>query len=163
MANIPPPNIRRQKALCCLYTKTDSCQNSLLYEFRRDIPPDRLKSRKPPWHCFVPNFNINEKWSDTWYSNLLTNGSLILDPCKQLKGFNLPRHNWSKLNIFRSGQGRCSYLLKIYSSICDCQLCDQTMYHIAVECPLRKYGGLERLHHLKRGAMKWLKNLDVDV
>ena len=95
-----------------------------------------------------------------------------MDACKQLKGFNLPRHDWSKLNRFRSGQGRCSYLLKKWgaadSSICDCQLCDLTMYHIAVECPLRKYGGLERLHHLKRSSgLERLhhlkKNLDVDV
>ena len=99
--------------LCSLYNRADSNQNSLLFEIRKSIPPDRLKSRNSPWHRFMENFSIDEKWRSVWQSNIPKNGFLISDPCKQLDGFDLHRHEWSKLIRFKSCHGHCKYLLSI--------------------------------------------------
>ena len=85
-----------------------------------------------------------------------------------LPGFNLKRKEWSRLNRLRCGQGRCNYLMFkwkiIESPMCDCSLCDQTMDHIISECPLHKFsGGLGRLSGLRRGAIDWIRNLDIMI
>ena len=82
--------------------------------------------------------------------------------------YDLRRHNWSKLNRFRSGHGRCKYLLSkriiLDLPVFDCEMADHTMFHIVEECPIRKFsGGFVRLHYLKIGAIDWLQSLDVDV
>ena len=40
MANIPPPNIRREGKLYSLYKRADNNQNSLLYEIGKSVPVD---------------------------------------------------------------------------------------------------------------------------
>ena len=62
MSNIAPAKMRREAALCSLYKKCDLNQNSLLFELRKELPENRLKSKKPPWLKFDQNFNVNDEW-----------------------------------------------------------------------------------------------------
>ena len=93
------------------------------------------------------------------------NSYLIQDPCKRLPVFELNLREWSRINRFRCGQGRCNYLLHkwgmVQSSICNCGLCDQSMDHIVNNCPLNKFkGGLKRW---KRGFINWLRTLNIPI
>lgn len=63
MSNIEPAKYRRQVALNRMYNNCDLYQDSLLYKYRQDLPPIRLK-RKPPWSFENTSFNIKEKWKE---------------------------------------------------------------------------------------------------
>jgi len=77
-------------------------------------------------------------------------------------GFHLPRHTWSLVNRFRTGQGPCRANLHKWglaqSPSCDCGQ-RQTMNHIVDTCPLTKLeGGLNRLHKADGEAVTWLES-----
>ena len=77
-------------------------------------------------------------------------------------GFHLPRHTWSLMNRFRTGQGPCRANLHkrglAQSRSCDCGQ-RQTMNHIVDTCPLTKSeGGLNRLHKADGEAVVWLES-----
>jgi len=107
MANIEPPKFRRQIALNRLYKKCDENENSFLYLMRQDLPQIRLK-RKPPWLNENQSFDLEIAWNNEWLSNNPINHDLIVTPSQKLPGFNWPRDLWSKINRFRSEQGRCN-------------------------------------------------------
>ena len=94
------------------------------------------------------------------------NHELISDPTLKPTGFEIPRKTWVRLNRIRTGHGNCAHFLHLWnmsdSNNCDCGAVDQTMHHIANECPNRKFsGGIEGLNRLDEGAIDWLLNLDV--
>ena len=64
----------------------------------------------------------------------------VTDPTIRQPGFHLPRHTWSLMNRFRTGQGPCRANLHkwglVQSPSCDCGQ-RQTMNHIVDTCPLR--------------------------
>ena len=64
----------------------------------------------------------------------------VTDPTIRQPGFDLPRHTWSPMNRFRTGQGPCRANLHKWglaqSPSCDCGQ-QQTMKHIVDTCPLR--------------------------
>ena len=71
-------------------------------------------------------------------------------PFCQQPGFDLPRHTWSLMNRFWTGQGPCRANLHKWgvdrSPSCDCGQ-RQTMSHIVDTCPLTKLElGLNLLH-----------------
>jgi len=86
---------------------------------------------------------------------------LVCDPTIQQPGFDLPRHSWTLLNRFRTGQGPCCAKMHKWglasSPLCDCGE-QQTMEHIVDSCPLTKLdGGLLSLHEAEEDAISWLK------
>ena len=101
MINIPPPNIRRQKALYAVFILKQTVVKIHYYMSLKEIF-QLIGSSPVSLHGIVLSPNLTSMKNDQIHG-IPTNGSLILDPCKQLKGFNLPRHDWSKLNRFRSG------------------------------------------------------------
>jgi len=93
-----------------------------------------------------------------WVENVI-NQSLVGDPTARPPGFNLPRHLWTKLNHFRTGQGQCAANLarwrKIPDPSCSCGAAKQTMSHIVNECALSRFpGGLTTLHLAGDEAIK---------
>ena len=78
----------------------------------------------------------------------------------------LNRKDWCRLNRFRCGFGKYNYLLnKWYISddpLCECGE-NQTMNEVN-DCYVNKFNrGLTGLHEVKRGALKWIQDLNVDV
>jgi len=47
------------------------------------------------------------QWREDWSSASVVNHTVAIDPTVQQPGFDLPRHTWSLMNRFRTGQGPC--------------------------------------------------------
>ena len=80
--------------------------------------------------------------------------------CILLPGMDLPRGQWSLLNMFRTDAGPCLNSMHewgyIASPLCDCGQ-HQTMRHIVNECPLTCFdGGISELHQAHDAAFNWL-------
>ena len=90
------------------------------------------------------------QWREDWSSAFVVNHTIVTDPTIRQPGFDLPRHTWSLMNRFRTGQGQChANLYKLgltQSPSCDCGQ-RQTMNHIIDAWPLTEFeGGLNLLH-----------------
>jgi len=96
-----------------------------------------------------------------WQASVV-NHTIVTDPAVRQPGFNLPRHTWSLMNHFRTGQGPSHANLHKWglaqSPSCDCGQ-RQTMNHIVDTCPLTKFeGGLNLLHKADDDAVIWLES-----
>ena len=80
------------------------------------------------------------QWREDWSS-----ASVVADPTIRQHGFNLPRHTWSLMNCFRTGQGPCRANLH-KQGLTQSPSCDsgqrQTVNHIVDTCPLTKFEGV---------------------
>jgi len=95
------------------------------------------------------------------------NHTIITDPAIRQPGFDLPRHTWSPMNRFRTGQGPCRANLRKWG-LAQSPSCDfgqrQTMNHIVDTCPLTKVeGGLNLLHEADDDAVIWLESTATAV
>ena len=116
--------------------------------------------RRPIWADTTP-VDQSAQWEEDWLSAAVINSHLVCHPTIQQPGFNLPRHSWTLLNRFRTGQGPCRANMHKWglasSPLCDCRE-QQTMAHIVDSCPLTKLdGGLLSLHEADDNAIIWLK------
>ena len=87
----------------------------------------------------------------------MVNHTTVTDPSIRQPGLDLPRHTWSLMNRFRTGQGpRRANLHKrglAQSPSCDCSQ-RQSMNHIVDTCPLTKFeDGLNLLHEADDDAL----------
>ena len=110
LSNIAPPHIRRRTAFNKLYNSCELNGNSLLFNILQDLPDIRL-NRRPPWTNREQNYSAYDHWRGLWLNCNVTSKHLVKDPCLKLKGFDLKRNDWSKLNRFRSGQRKCNYVM----------------------------------------------------
>jgi len=102
------------------------------------------------------------QWREDWSSASVVNHAIVTDPTIRQPGFHLPRHTWSPMNRFRTGQGPCRANLHkcglAQSLTCDCGQ-RQTMNHIVNTCPLtQSEGGLNLLHEADDDAVMWLES-----
>jgi hypothetical protein len=74
-----------------------------------NLPPYRLKSRKGEF--LVQPFSTSDYWKAAWQDVDIYNKNVIENPTKQIPGFDLPRKIWCKLNVFRTGHGKCNNML----------------------------------------------------
>ena len=124
-------------------------------------PPPRLASRRPMWSDLT-SVNTVTQWREDWSSASVVNDTIVTDPTIRQPGFDLPRHTWSLLNRFRTGQDPCRANLHIWglaqSPSCDCGQ-RQTANHIVDTCPLTKFeGGLNLLHGADDDVVMWLES-----
>jgi len=117
-------------------------------------PPTPLASRRPTDTTSVDTVT---QWREDWSSAFVVNHAIVTDPAIRQPGFDLPRHAWSLMNRFRTGQGPCRANLHNWglaqSPSCDCGR-RQTMQHIVDTCPLTKYeGGLNLLREADDDAV----------
>ena len=68
--------------------------------------------RRPIWADTTP-VDQSAQCEEDWLSAAVVNSHLVCDPTIQQPGFNLPRHSWTLLNRFRTGQGPCLSLIHI--------------------------------------------------
>jgi len=161
LSNIPPPHLRRQEATTKVLAKVYASEKLPLYMDITSHPAVRLTSRRPVWLGPLPeDMTAISAWSVEWSSTDVVNHSLVAEPSVCPPGFNLPRHLWTTLNRFRTGQGRCAVNLVRWGQATDSSCCCgalQTMSHIVNNCPLTKFpGGLQALHVADDDAVKWL-------
>ena len=100
-------------------------------------------------------------WEEDWLSAAVVNSHLVCDPTIQQPGFDLPRHSWTLLNRFCTGQGPYHANMHKWglasSPLCDCGEL-QTMEHIVDTCLIIKLdGGLLSLHEADDDVISWLK------
>ena len=103
-----------------------------------------------------------------WQSNTPFNSHLIADPSQRVPGFELPKATWTSINRIRTNHGRCAaFLLKwgvVDNASCDCGHSIQTIEHITLDCPLRRFAGtLEDIHICTQEAISWVGDLDMEI
>ncbi|UYV74478.1 hypothetical protein LAZ67_11003634 [Cordylochernes scorpioides] len=169
LAHISPPELRRKEATKKMYQKLLDSPDLEINPILQSPPKHRLKSRNPIWsrgnQLLSQNFNISEAWTNSWISSDIPNKNLITSPSVKIPGFSLPRREWVLLNHFRTGQGRCAELMKLWGYTkdpnCACNV-PQSMSHILDDCPLYKFnGGISNLHSVTPEALNWLKALPL--
>jgi len=94
------------------------------------------------------------------------NHVIVTDPAIRQPGFDLPRHTWSPMNRFRTGQGPWANLHKW--GLAQLPSCDyghrQTVNHTVNTCPLTKVEGvLNLLHEADDDAVIWLESTATAV
>jgi len=92
------------------------------------------------------------QWREDWPSTSVVNHTIVIDPTIRQPSFDLPRHTWSLMNRFRTGQSQCRANLHkrglAQSPSCDCGQ-RETMNHTVDTCQLTKFdGGLDLLSAL---------------
>jgi hypothetical protein len=167
LAHIIPYDIRRKYVTKRIWDKFQNSPN--MYSITQDmanLPPFRLKSRKPLWkeEFLMEPFSKSDYWKAAWQDVDIFNKNLIEDPTKQLPGFDLPRKIWCKLNRFRTGHGKCNNMLFHWNirenPSCECGAEKETIQHILEECPLTKFQqGFSKLHLLTEDALNWLQQI----
>lgn len=171
LSNIAPPSLRRENTSFHQWKKIGLNSDLPLFNLMNNLPPNRLTSRSPSYGSGLryfngENFDLCEKWKVLWSAENVQNAFLVADPNVALPGMQLSRRLWITLNRFRTGHGRCAYMLfkwnLLSSPVCDCGHNEQTMLHIVNDCHLRKFfGGLDELSGLSSDALVWLNNLDL--
>ena len=147
LCNIAPPDLRRSRATAKLIDRCFVHGSSNLFDQLTCPPVRRLKSRYFIWDDIpcLENFNISDKWRERWDETSICNYELLADPTAKPGGFDLPRAAWTKLNRLRTGHGRCMSCMYKWglaaSPACDCGAIDQSMCHIVMSCPLRRFSG----------------------
>jgi len=141
--------LRRRSATDKLLCNIEAHPNWPLYANVFDHPHKRLVARRPIWSDTTP-VDQSAQWEEDWLSAAVVNSHLVCDPTIQQPGFDLPRHSWTLLNRFCTGQGPCRANMHKWglasSTLCDCRE-QQTIEHIVNSCPITKLdGGLLSLH-----------------
>ena len=158
LANTEPPALCRKAATDKLVEKIIAHDNWPIHSDITNPPRSCLPSRKPLWQDLV-SLDISSQWKENWRSAQVVNFSLVDDPTIWQPGFNLPRQQWSLLNLFRTAQGHCRVSKKLWNQaatdLCPCSE-KQTMSHIVDSRPLTKLnGGLFQLHSADDEAIGW--------
>ena len=104
LANIAPPPLRRKKATDKLISNISDHSHWPIYKDIYEHPDQRLVSCTPLWNDLEP-CDLASQWRESWETASAINSSLVTDPVIPLPGFDLPRHEWSLLNRFRTAQG----------------------------------------------------------
>ena len=162
LANIAPPDLRREAATSILLMSAVKVTNLPLLKDMLQPPPTRLSSRHPVWRSLPESsFQIETAWRRRWATVDVPNKVLVADPNQALPGETLPRGQWVLLNRLRCRTGPCRSTLHKWglrnSPLCDCGEL-QTMEHISDECRLTKFaGGIAALHEADETASAWLQ------
>jgi len=97
--------------------------NWLAYADVFEHPPPRLASQRSIWSDMTSVDTITQ-WIEDWSSASVVNHTTVTGPTIRQPGFHLPRHTWSLMNRFHTGQGPCrANLHKLglaQSPSCDC-------------------------------------------
>ena len=137
----------------------------------QDLPPQesRLKSCHPPSktasQLIDSNFSPSVSWTSNWEAFNGQNKHLVSDPTLAVRGTDISIKEWTIVNRFCTGVGRCNYWRykwgQTLDQSCDCGVDMQSMNHVLNGYPLRYYSsGLVGLHALDEDALSWLRELD---
>jgi hypothetical protein len=167
LSNILPPDIRRK---CAARIEWDKYQSDVtrfpLHLDLINLPPNRLKSRRPFWKesYLNQNFSGSEQWKLEWQNAAIHNKNLIQDPTEEVPGFDHPRKIWSQVNRLRTCHGRCNDMLHKWnadqSPLCECGRSSETIQHIVEECPRTKFlPGFTAIHKITPETLTWMSSI----
>lgn len=171
LSNIAPPHIRRQEAALRECKKIEADPELPLHIDVETAPANlRLRSRNPFWRFYQERDNLHDyqaRCREWWENASVANKQLIEDPMAEIKGLELPRKVWLKMNRFRTGQGCCAFLLHRWrfpdSPLCECGDL-QTMEHILNHCVVHRFhGNLSDIHNATDEAIAWIDRLNINV
>lgn len=171
LSNIPPASITREQSAIRECIKFRNNPELPIHTDITSAPINqRLKSRKPFWIFYRNHTNIEDfksRWKSWWNVSTVKNSALIHDPTIEVRGFNLPRKIWLRLNRIRTGHGCCAEQLNKWG-LTDSPLCEcgevQTMLHLTRDCSIHSFkGSLEEINDVSDDAINWLTNLAIDI
>ena len=159
--NVASPSLRRKAATDYMLQMIEYHPNWPVYADVFEHAPPRLASRRPIWSDMT-SVNTITQWREDWSSASVLNHTNVSDPTIRQPGFHLPRHTWSLMNRFQTGQRPCRANLHelglAQSPSCDCGQ-RQTMNHTVDTCQLTKSeGGLNLLNEADDDAVIWLES-----
>ncbi|KAL1465708.1 hypothetical protein WDU94_005254 [Cyamophila willieti] len=168
LSNISPPQLRREKALLREYEKIHSNRALPIHSELAHLEHSRLISRNPPMRkallLLESNFDITGEWEQIWSTNAPEECRSL--PCitTEPPGYNLPRKTWVTLNRIRTNHGVCADMMykwgKAASPQCDCGNPKQTIRHIVLECPTKRYmGNFEDFLTVTEDTITFIDNL----
>jgi len=157
LSNVAPPSLHRKAATDNMLQITEAHPNwSAVYADVFEHPPPRLACRRPVWSDMTSVDTVTQ-WREDWSSASVLNHTTVTNPTIRQPGFHLPRHTWSLMNHFWTGQGPCRANLHkrglTQSPSCDCGH-RQTMNHTVDTFPLTTFErGLNLLHEADDDAV----------
>ena len=161
LSNVAPPSLRRKATTDSMLQIIEAHPNWPVYDDVFEHRPPRLASRRPIWSDMTSVDTVTQ-WREDWSSASVVNHTIVTNPTIRQPGFDLPRHTWSLINRFRTGQGL--YHANLYkcglaqSPFCDCGQ-RQSMNHIVNTCRLTKFeGGVNLLHEVDDDTFIWLES-----
>jgi hypothetical protein len=167
LANIPPPNIRREEALRKLLFRLKQMPQLPIHDDIWNPPTLRLTSRHPIWtQHYIQELSTApstaDRWRSKWERASPKNSYLITNPEDRVPGFNLPRHLWTNINRFRCDTTRCAdtdYKWGLRDNPHCCCGAVEDPAHILAGCAVREGlpGGLTKLHSADHEAIAWLR------
>jgi len=90
----------------------------------------------------MTSFDSVTRWREDWSSSSVVNHTIVIDPTIRQPSFDIPRHTWSPMNRFRTGQSPCRANLHkrglAQSPSCDCGQ-RETTNHTVDTWPLTKF------------------------
>lgn len=137
LSNITPTFILREQSALreCLKIR-DNWELPIFTDLMSAPVIPRLKSRKPFWLFYRTYENIRDlksRWKQWWSESTVKNQALISDPTIEVKGTQLPRRLWLRLNRIRTEHGCCAYMMNKWG-VSDSPLCEcgevQTIEHL---------------------------------
>ena len=155
LAGISPAVLRRKAATLALARKAVKQDWHILHDTTtNEVPPYRLKSRKPYNKEAQEMLNVitedrsKDAWiAATWKQEWEASGPTrvhrhVPDPGEGVKGEDLSRKHWTTLNRLRTGVGRYKASMKKWgladSAACECGEPEQTADHITNSCSLHR-------------------------
>ena len=123
LSNVAPPSLRHKEATDSMLQIIEAHPNWPVYADVFERPSPRLASRCPV-RSDMTSVDTITQWREDWSSTSLVNHTIVTDPTIRQPGFSLPRHTWSLINHFQTGQGPCRADLHKWglaqSHSCDC-------------------------------------------
>lgn len=171
LSNVAPPQIARQEAALRECRKIEMDSDLPIFKDIASAPTTlRLQSRNPFWRFYQQRDDLDDltsRWKEWWQGVSVANKQLVTDPTIEVKGNELPRKIWLRLNRFRTGQGCCAFLMHRWnftdSPLCQCGQI-QTMEHILNQCNIHRFtGDINDLNGVTNDAIRWLNDLTVQV
>jgi len=104
--NVAPPSLCRKAATDDMLQIIEAHLNWPVHADVFKHPPPRLASWRPIWSDMTSVDTIMQ-WREDWSWASVVNYTIVTDPTIQQPGFDLPRHTWSLMNCFQTGQGPC--------------------------------------------------------
>lgn len=174
LSDIAPPDLRRKNILIRELNKIMANPELPIHDDINLNTAQRLKSRSSPLvnslAITTENFNINDKWLEKWKNSAPIEWHPIKpsNTSERPPGFNLPRKLWCSLNRIRTNHGKCNDSFFKWgltdSPLCDCNTANQTINHIAFDCPLRAYTGEKSdFITVPQDVINWIMNLDLQI
>lgn len=170
LADILPPDLRRQRALVREYLKASCSPDQPLYDDLQIPIISRLRSRNPPLVMaagLIDNgFSADQQWRQRWDDCGLGDPVLFNFGGERRAEFELPRRAFVNLNRLRTKHGRSNQMLHRWgfkdSTACPCGEPLQTVNHMMSACPLTRFPGpAEEIGQLTPRAVEWLRGLNL--